>query len=86
MLNGPLIANQLLKLDRAIFIPVEGLMGVTGLGKQFAHFKHILSNDACTILVEILRERTILVEILREASCNVLDKGHHLVHRLLHQL
>jgi len=54
MMNGPLIAIQQHKMEQDIFIP-EGMMGVKDLDKWYAQFKCILTEDARSAYVEILK-------------------------------
>jgi len=62
MLNAPLIASQQHKMEQDIFIP-DGMMDVTNLDKRYAQFNRILTEDACSAYVEILKNaRTIFME------------------------
>ena len=54
MMNGSLIASQQHKMEQDIFIP-EGMMGVKDLDKRYAQFKRILTEDARSSFVDILK-------------------------------
>jgi len=54
MMNGSLIASQQHKMEQDIFIQ-EGMMGVKELDKQYAQFKRILTEDARSSFVDILK-------------------------------
>jgi len=62
MMNGPLIASQQHKMEQDIFIP-DGITGVTNLDKRCAHCKRIVTEDARSAYVEILKNaRTTFME------------------------
>ena len=49
-------------MEQDIFIP-DWITGVTDLDKRYAQFKHILTEDACSAHVEILKNaRTTFME------------------------
>ena len=69
MLNGPLIVSQQHQMEQDIFIP-EGMMDIKDLDKQYAKFNRILTDDARSSFVDILKNAraTFLTERAEELS------------------